>query len=305
LDAFAGSGCVSYMLKEKGVEVYSNDFLAFSANIGKALIENSKVKLESKEISSILKKNPRSGNFISKTFKNLYFEKKDNEFLDNARANINLLSSPEKKAIALAALTRACMKKRARGIFTYTGKRYDDGRRDLQLSLQEHFEENVASFNNAVFNNGKVNKSYNEDIFNLNVEADLVYFDPPYLTPLSDNDYTRRYHFVEGLVKNWEGLEINFATKTRKFKNYKTPFDSKTTVNDALNRLFEKFKNSIIVVSYSSNSIPTKSEMFTLLEKYKNNVILKEIDYKYSFGNQNHKIGNNANKVKEYLFIAQ
>ena len=92
-------------------------------------------------------------------------------------------------------------KKRPRGIFTYTGARYDDGRRDLQLSLEEHFLENVESFNNAVFNNGLENKSFNCDIFAVDVNVDLVYFDPPYLTSKSDNDYTRRYHFVEGLVK--------------------------------------------------------------------------------------------------------
>ena len=40
------------------------------------------------------------------------------------------------------------------------------------------------------------------------------------------------------------------------------------------------------------------------MKKYKKNVELKELDYQYSIGNQNHKVGNNANKVKEYLFIA-
>ena len=44
--------------------------------------------------------------------------------------------------------------------------------------------------------------------------------------------------------------------------------------------------------------------MIEILSRYKDNVKLKEIDYKYSFGNQNHKIGDNSNFVKEYLFIA-
>lgn len=147
--------------------------------------------------------------------------------------------------------------------------------------------------------------SFNCDVFDIDVKADLVYFDPPYLTSKSDNDYTRRYHFVEGLVKNWEGLVIDQSTKTKKFKKYKSPFDSKNTVNEALDRLFNKFKDSILVVSYSSNSIPSKEEMIELLSKYKKDVELREIDYQYSFGNQNHKIGSNANSVKEYLFIAK
>ncbi len=305
LDAFSGSGCVSYMLKEKGIEVYSNDFLSLSSTFTKALIENSKEKLDEKDKALLLKLNKKAGKFVSKTFKNIFFDDIDNEFLDNTRANIDLLSSDSKKSIALSALARACMKKRARGIFTYVGLRYDDGRRDMQLTLKEHFLENFDSFNNAVFNNGKSNKSYNKDVFALDVSADLVYLDPPYLTSKSDNDYSRRYHFVEGLIKNWSGLEIDESTKTKKFKKYPSPFDSKKTVNQALDRLFDKFKDSILVVSYSSNSIPSKDEMIALLKKYKQHVELKEVDYRYSFGNQNHKIGSNANKVKEYLFIAK
>jgi DNA adenine methylase len=306
LDAFSGSGCVSYMLKQKGIEVYSNDFMTFSANIAMALVENSNVCLTDEDLTFLFNKNLKAGNFISKTFKDIYFEDEDNLFLDNLRANIELLDNKYKKSLALAAISRACMKKRPRGIFTYVGQRYDDGRRDLQLSLKEHFIENVESMNSAVFDNGKNNKSFNQDIFNeLDIKPDLVYFDPPYLTSKSDNDYIRRYHFVEGLVRNWEGITIDQNTKTKKFKKYPSPFDSKNTVNDALDRLFEKYRNSIIVISYSSNSIPAKEEMIELLSKYKQNIELREIDYQYSIGNQNHKIGDNANKVKEYLFIAR
>lgn len=304
LDAFSGSGCVSYMLKQKGIKVYSNDFMAFSANITKSIVENSKTKIKEEDIKQLLATNENAGKFILTTFKGLYFSDEDNMFLDNLVANIKLMDDSYKKSIAYAAITRACMKKRPRGIFTYTGERYDDGRRDLQLSLKDHFFENIENFNNAVFDNGQINSSFNKDIFDVDLDADLVYFDPPYLTSKSDNDYVRRYHFVEGLTKNWEGVEIDLSTKTKKFKKYPSPFDSKSTVNEALDRLFCKFQKSILVVSYSSNSIPSKEEMIEILGKYKKNVELREIDYKYSFGNQNHKIGDNSNSVKEYLFIA-
>ena len=304
LDAFSGSGCVSYMFKQKGIETYSNDFLTFTSNIAYALIENNTTRLNDEDIKLLLKKNTRASDFISKTFEEIYFSYKDNLFLDNLRANIELLKQPAKKAIAIAAASRACMKKRPRGIFTYIGQRYDDGRKDIQLSLTEHFLESVDSFNQAVFNNGRNNKVYNLDVFDLNVQADLVYFDPPYLTNKSDNDYTRRYHFVEGFAKNWKGLEIQENTLTKKFKKYPSPFDSKNTVNKALDTLFDKYKSSILVVSYSSNSIPQKEEMIKLLKRHKKKVELKELDYKYSFGNQS-ILMSDSNKVKEYLFIAR
>jgi DNA adenine methylase len=44
--------------------------------------------------------------------------------------------------------------------------------------------------------------------------------------------------------------------------------------------------------------------MMEMLKKYKENVTVHEIDHLYSLGNQQHRVGNNANRVKEYLFVA-
>jgi len=163
----------------------------------------------------------------------------------------------------------------------------------------------VEIFNASVFDNNQKNVSTCGDIFELERRNfDLVYIDPPYYSTRSDNDYLRRYHFVEGLCSYWRDVEIQHSTKTKKIKKYSTQFDSKKTVYDAFDRLFAMFPESILVVSYSSNSLPTKEEMIEILKQYKKTVEIKELDYKYSFGNHNHKIGDNKNDVKEYLFIA-
>ena len=304
IDAFSGSGCVSYMFKQAGKRVISNDFMHFCSHLTTALIENSDIKLNKNDIKVLLSPNNRNNGFISNNFKGLYFTDEENIFLDSARANVDLLKDKYKKSMALAALARACLKRRARGIFTFVGDRYDDGRRDMRMTLREHFEENIEAFNNAVFDNGQQNKACNGDIFGLNQKADLVYFDPPYFTPQSDNDYCRRYHFVEGLVRKWDGLVIQEHTKTKKFKKYETPFSAKNTVDKAFDDLFRKFKDSILVVSYSSNSIPSKAGLVELLRKYKNEVIVHQVEHLYSFGTHGHKVGHNANRVLEYIFVA-
>jgi DNA adenine methylase len=56
-------------------------------------------------------------------------------------------------------------------------------------------------------------------------------------------------------------------------------------------------------VSYSSNSLPTLDEMVSILSKHKSHVEVIPVDYRYSFGNQGHKVGDNNNKVQEYLFV--
>jgi DNA adenine methylase len=304
IDAFSGSGCVSYMFKQAGKRVISNDFMHFCGHITTSLIENQDVKLSQQDVKMLLAPNKKQNGFITKNFKGLYFSDEENLFLDSARMNIDGLKDRYKRSMALAALSRACMKRRARGIFTFVGDRYDDGRRDMKMTLREHFLENVEAFNTAIFDNGQENKSCTGDIFELNQKADLVYFDPPYFTPNSDNDYCRRYHFVEGLVRNWEGLAIQEHTKTKKFEKYKTPFSALKTVDRAFDELFKKFSDSILVVSYSSNSIPSKSRMIELLRKYKNEVIVHQVEHLYSFGTHKHKVGQNANRVLEYIFVA-
>jgi DNA adenine methylase len=304
LDAFGGSNVIGYFLKCHGKKVITNDFLTFSYITSKAIIENSFENITEKDLSVILKSNSNNG-FIENTFKDIFYSLEDIQFLDTARQNISELNNEYKKAIALAALVRACVKKRSRGIFTFSGERYNDGRIDMQKTIKEHFKESIKLFNKAVFDNGKKNKSYNKRTELLKVKADLVYLDPPYFTPNSDNDYTRRYHFIEGLVKNWEGLIIQEHTAVKKFESYKSPFSKKDTVYSAFDQLFEKYRNSIITISYSSNSLPSKGELKEMLGKYKSKVTVHEIDHSYSFGNQNHKIGNPNNRVKEYLFIGR
>ena len=131
---------------------------------------------------------------------------------------------------------------------------------------------------------------------------DLVYIDPPYYSPLSDNEYVRRYHFVEGLARDWKGVEIQEHTKTKKFKSYPTPFSTRNGAADAFDKLFEKYKDSILIVSYSSNSLPTQDEMVEIMRRHKEHVEVVPIDYTYSFGNQG-TAKTHRNNVQEFLFV--
>ena len=303
VDLFSGSGIVGYMFKAQGKSVTSNDYMAMSATFTKAMIENNTVTLPLEEAERLLVAHKESDHFVSTKFQGLYYTDEENDLIDTLRTNIAAIRDPYKHAIAMTALIRACTKKRPRGIFTYTGHRYDDGRKDLQKSLAEQFLDAVEAVNSAVFDNGKVNRSKHGDAMDLRVEqADLVYIDPPYYSPLSDNEYVRRYHFVEGLARDWKGVEIQEHTQTKKFKSYPTPFSTRKGAADAFDRLFKKFANSILIVSYSSNSLPTQDEMVAMMAKYKKHVEVIPIDYKYSFGNQN-EAKTHRNSVQEYLFV--
>ena len=303
LDMFSGSGIVSYMFKAEGKKVISNDYMTMSSTFSKAMIENNTVTLPRSEAERLLKEPAILDTFVEETFQGLYYSDAENKIIDIIRTNIRSISNEYKRAIAMSALIRACIKKRPRGIFTYTGNRYNDGRRDLKITLQEQFLEAVDIINKSVFDNGRENISINMDAMSIHdINPDLVYIDPPYYSPLSDNEYVRRYHFVEGLSRDWDGVEIQAHTKTKKFKSYPTPFSTRTGAADAFSLLFKKYKYSILIVSYSSNSIPTKEEMVKLIKQYKDIVEVIPIDYTYSFGNQA-KAKTHRNNVQEFLFI--
>jgi DNA adenine methylase len=304
VDLFAGSGVVGYMFKSQGKAVVSNDYMSFSNVFAKAMLENNTEMLGADEVQELLLPRCKSDCFVEKTFAGLYFTDDENRLIDTLRTNIANIKNPHVRAIAMSALIRACFKKRPRGIFTYVGHRYDDGRKDLAMSFKDQFIEAVDAINGAVFDNGEIHKAIHGDAMSADVgESGLVYIDPPYYSPLSDNEYVRRYHFVEGLARNWEGVEIQQHTLTKKFKSYPTPFSSRQGASNAFDVLFRRYKSSVLLVSYSSNSQPTLDEMVSLMSKHKSRVEVLPVDYRYSFGTHAHKVGSNKNSVQEYLFI--
>lgn len=155
-DPFVGSGCVAYLMKAMGKRVVASDFLNFPTVVAAATIENNTYRLDELDVKFLLAPCPDGHHFIEQTFDGIFFTREDLRFLDLVSANIEKLELPEQRSLARAALIRSCLKKQPRGVFTVSGNlsRYDDGRRDLRLPIEEHFIEQVAAFNAVVFDNG-------------------------------------------------------------------------------------------------------------------------------------------------------
>src|SRR5262249_31160528 len=153
-DAFSGSGVVSYLLKTLNYEVTSNDFLMFPSVIARATVVNQDQRLTDGDIQRICGPAADDRDFIQRTFQGLYFTEKDRQFLASAGSHIDRMSG-HKRDIAIAALVLAAARRQPRGVFTFTDMRYDDGRRDLRLSLREHFRERAAEYNRVVFDSGQ------------------------------------------------------------------------------------------------------------------------------------------------------
>lgn len=306
LDAFSGSGAVAYLLKSMGKQVTACDFLNFPSQIAVATIANNKTTVTDDDVETLLAYNRRRTHFIERTFTGVFFMPEDLRFLDNTWANLRDVDDVHKRALVISALVRSCVKRQPRGVFTIAGDpaHYKDGRRDLRLSLREHFVENVALYNSAVFDNGRRNKALRSDVFDAPTKVDLVYMDPPYVPRADDNCYVKRYHFLEGLASYWEdeGTEILEDTKVRKIPKRFTPFSYRRTAADAFDRMFKRFHESTLVLSYSSNGYPDLDELVDLMGRYKNEVQVHERSHRYHFGTHR-AVSADRSSVSEYLII--
>ena len=294
LDAFGGTGSVGYMLKEKGKNVTYNDILKFNWYIGLALIENDKVKLTDSDVDFLLTVHDeiKYPTFIYDTFKDIYFTDEENRRIDMVVTNINLLDNIYKKALAFFALCQACIIKRPFNLFHRKNLylRFSDVERNFgnkatwDTPFEVHFRKFVDEANQAVFPNGQCNKALNLDVFDIEEEFDLVYIDTPYISKNGVGvDYFSFYHFLEGLMNysKWADM-VDYRTKHKKLKGNGSVWINKNQIHSAFDKLFKKFQNSILVISYRADGIPSIEELLNLLKKYKQNAKeLKRKNYKY------------------------
>lgn len=305
LDAFSGSGCVGYLFKALGKEVTTSDFLHFPAVVAHALVENSETRLRDEDLRMLLEKAPDRERFIEETFSGIFYTPEDLRFLDRVWWNLPRLDHPHRRALALAALIRSCAKRQPRGVFTVAGdpERYKDGRRDLELSLEEHFPEQVQALNAAVFDGGRPCRALTGDVFEIDPDGyDLVYLDPPYVPRSDDNCYMKRYHFLEGLSCYWRGVEIQEGSKVKKIEKPYTPFSYRRHALEAFDRLFCRFAESTLVLSYSSNGYPDLEVLADLMKRHKSSVEIFERDHRYHFGTHD---AVRRSQVSEYLLVAR
>ncbi|WP_246685444.1 DNA adenine methylase [Methylobacterium sp. WL103] len=305
MDPFSGSGSVAYLMKAMGRRVVATDFLNVSATVAKGLVENSKSRIDADALDRLLSRNDRADTFIERTFTGVFFRPEDLRFLDRVSANLTKLECDHQRALAVSALVRSCLKKQPRGVFTISGDpaRYDDGRRDLRLSIEQHFLEQVAVYNEAVFSNALENRALRCDVFDADAQGiDLVYLDPPYVPRADDNCYIKRYHFVEGLSVYWKDLDIMEGTKVKKIAKRYTPFSYRSQAEDAFDRMFARFRRQTIVMSYSSNGFPDLEQLTILLRKYKRNVEVYTRPHRYHFGTH---VAVKRASVDEYLIVGR
>lgn len=320
LDCFGGTAAVSYLFKQMGKEITYNDSLKFNSIIGKALIENNSVFLEEKESDYFLlqSKGQKEKTFIQNVFKGIYYLPEENTWLDDFQYNLVNFQACEseinyKKAIAQFAVFQSCLTKRPFNLFhrKNLNLRLNDVERNFgnkvtwERSFEEQFLKYTKEANKAIFSNSRKCKSINYSAFDIpDSQYDLVYIDSPYVSKKGTNetlDYLNCYHFLEGLVNydNWHEF-VDFNSKNKRFKKELfTNHFNKKEIKNSFERLFYKFNQSTLVVSYKENSTPSIKEIVEIMKKFKKNVHYTSMHYKYALNKQN----GNSMTNREVLII--
>ena len=307
LDAFAGSQSVGFLFKQLGYKTITNDFLNFNNQIGKALIENKLQKLDTEDLDILFQKSPQKSNFMlmEKVFTDVFFEKEESVFIDNFRANIPLLANSYKQALAFAVINRSLTRKITMGHFGHTQALVyaaDPERikrnRSLIRPIKDLFLELLPNYNNAVFDNGQENQSFNENIIDLLPKLqniDLVYFDPPYCD--SHADYQGFYHLLETYTEYWKNKKFINGIKRYEPQRY-SGFDKKSDVIASFEKLFE-LSNDIPhwLISYNNRSYPDIQTFEKIISKYRD----VKIEHKTYYNGRGGK-GSVAGS-KEILFV--
>jgi adenine-specific DNA-methyltransferase len=288
LDCFGGTASVSLLFQAMGKHVTYHDALSSNTISANVLLRGG---ISTKQLTKFEKFfdeiQPIQNGFISNTFRNLYFTDEENKWLDGAIHSIHSLKNKSDKEICYYILFQASMMKRPYNLFHRANLYLRNA--DVKRSFG-----NLTTWNTAFSETAKKvllelhklprRQDQNHSILIpssaelIPAKFDLVYIDPPYVSDSTKNDgYWKKYHFLEGIVQydKWHSLIDNtYKTKMLHANPHIQKWESKKEFRERLFDLIEHHKNSIVVLSYMTNAIPSVKELEDFFRIHFKQVIL-------------------------------
>ncbi|MFC0633220.1 DNA adenine methylase [Brevundimonas balnearis] len=245
-DLFSGSARVGHALKREGYAVWSNDVNAYAATLATALVQ---ADLEvwgdraERLVSELARVSPKPG-WFTETFceRARFFHPSNGAVIDAVRERIAALSlEPELEAIALTSLIRAADK-----VDSTAGVQMAFMKRWAPRALKPMLLRPPELLPRAASGPGRATRA---DVLAIadQVEADLVYLDPPY----NQHSYLGNYHVWESLVL-WDRPETyGVANKRVDCRTRKSPFNFRGGIAPALRQVVERVRARHLMVSFS------------------------------------------------------
>ena len=259
LDLFSGTSRVGHALKKAGFEVFANDHLSYASTIARCYVEADRdvvladVEEGLRRLSSVT---PKAG-YFTETFceKARYFQPKNGARIDAMREEIDRMDPPPVlRAVLLTSLMEAADRvDSTTGVqMAYLKQWSKRSNKDLELRVPDMLP---GPGHAMQLDAGEAAQA---------VDVDLVYLDPPY----NQHSYMGNYHIWETLVR-WDAPEAyGIAQKRLECRSYKSPFNSKKRIHDALRSTFAAIRSPYFVVSFNNEGHVSQQEMEEILTPY-------------------------------------
>jgi adenine-specific DNA methylase len=275
VDAFLGGGSVALYAKALGYRVIGNDIAERSAIVGRALIVNSRIKINEDDIRSLFVEHPND-RFVMKRFVPDYFVPRHAWIIDNVLAYAKAARCPEKrdllKLLAIHFIVRwrpfgdfhqpGVVDKFARSDFEGANSRLFRGcfGRLFQHTCLEKLRMIARDINAGVFSNGMKNEMIQGDVLDLleKVQGNILYLDPPYF---GSNSYERIYRVLDQILAGTmeerpvsrfnqrdalHALE-NLLEKAARFPTWLLSFGGGKISHEEGRELVARFRNSVLI----------------------------------------------------------
>lgn len=244
-DIFAGTGIVGYFFNEKDISVIVNDLLESNYQIYNAFFSSSYYdeNKTSKIISDYNNVVVEDDNYFSINYKNTYFSLETCRKIGFIREDIetkykNGQLNFRERAILITSLLYAADR------IANTVGHYDAYRENGDLNKTLKLEE-LEIFDNSINENNKIYKLNANDLVK-EIEADIVYIDPPY----NSRQYCDAYHVLENIAERKKPEVFGKAKKMNR-----SALKSKYCMSRAsleLEDLIKNIKAKYIIISYSN-----------------------------------------------------
>ncbi len=323
-DGFSGTTRVSQALAKLGYKVISNDFAVWSKVFATCYLLNKKDKKYYQEIIDYLNNLPGKYGWFSEHYggdPNKRGPKRPWQIhntmkLDAIREEIDKISKDEiEKSVLLTSLILA-LDKVDNTIGHYAAYLKEWAPRSYKTMVLE-VPNFIISF--------QEHEVYQEDIFNLapKVEADVVYYDPPYGSandkmPPSRVRYLAYYHIWTTIIKNDKpklfGRTNRRADSSDKvsyspFEDFRKNKDRKFIAAEAIEKLIKITRSKYIIFSYSSGGRVSFSELVDIFSSNAKIIEIQKIDYKKNVMSYmrwtNEWVKEKEEPYKEYLFLLE
>ena len=259
-DLFSGTARVGHALKRAGYRVWSNDHNAYAHALAAAYVQADREVWADKAeavLAELRALTPAPGWFTRTYCEEARFFHPDNGArIDAMRERIEVMGlEPELKAVVLVALMEAADRvDSTAGLQMAFMKQWAPrALKPLELRLPDLLPGVAAG--PCLATRGDAVEIAAE------VEADLVYLDPPY----NQHSYLGNYHCWESLVL-WDKPETyGVARKRVDVKTRKSAFNSRPGIGPALQTVIERLKAPNLIVSFNDEGYLSREDLTAML----------------------------------------